>query len=202
MRRDLLAIAALTLAGTVRATADEGATSLAGNPRIARDGGPVPGWQLELQRIQSADKGTDVALQVTSPPPAPSPGCRLLQPGADATTSADCLRCHGASGRDNHPVDLDYEAARSGGSTGLRPLAEIVRRGLLVPEGRLRCVTCHDGASRWTHRLAMPPGARLAPAVDVHDPTTYEGGPFPSPPPAGTAVATKPLCTVCHTIGD
>jgi hypothetical protein len=128
--------------------------------------------------------------------------CRLMQAGAEGTTSRDCVACHSATGRDSHPVDLDYEGARTtGAGQDLRPLPEVVRRGVLVPNGQLRCVTCHDGRSPWKYRIALPPGAVPRPAVNPRDPRTYEGrGEPPEPLAPGSEVTPTPLCLACHAL--
>ena len=125
-----------------------------------------------------------------------------MHAGSEATTSRDCVACHSATGRDSHPVDVDYEWARTtaAGRT-LRPLGEVVRRGVLVPDGKLRCVTCHDGRSPWKYRIALPPGTVPRPAVNPRDPGTYDGRRGSSPPlPPGSEVTPTPLCLACHAL--
>jgi hypothetical protein len=139
-------------------------------------------------------------------------GCALVASPIEDPRTESCRQCHSAmsSGHaSQHPVDLDYASrayARSGGM-GLRPLAEVVRRGVFLPDGELRCVTCHDARSPWKFHLALPPGATPTPAVDHRDPSTYEDGPARAAlvravrqPTSGQrlAVSPKPLCLACH----
>jgi hypothetical protein len=142
--------------------------------------------------------------------------CELFRlTGVEDPSSETCLRCHGSGGAlpgSNHPVDMDYEsaAARSRGSMlALRPIAEVVARGVFLPDGQIRCVTCHDGRSPWKYGIALPSGAKVKPAVNPRDPTTYEDGPalrareaelLTSNERYSIAVGTKPLCLVCHAI--
>jgi len=117
-----------------------------------------------------------------------------------------CLACH--SMYQSHPVDIDYEQAASRQGAGLREAREVLRRGIFLPAGRLTCFTCHDGNSRWKHRLAIPPGAEVRPAVVPGDRTTYDVPQTPSRTitaeaakatlPSGSAVSPKPLCLACH----
>jgi hypothetical protein len=131
-------------------------------------------------------------------------GCLLKRADSHTAPSEECARCHDrARHDDSHPVDLDYEASRLRSFSGLRSLGEAVRRGLFLPGGKLQCLTCHDGRSPWKHKLALPPGSRLEPAVDPADPTTYESpralraAPGRAP---GADVARRPLCIACHVL--
>lgn len=139
------------------------------------------------------------------PAVAEGPQCLLRDPASDALPASACLACHPARGH-QHPVDVDY--ARVGGRRGYRPAEEVVRRGVLLPGGRIQCVTCHDPTSPWQNHIALPPGATPTPAVDPRDPSTYAGGrswrtaaPEAAPPP-GAAVTASPLCAVCHAFGS
>jgi hypothetical protein len=144
--------------------------------------------------------GARVGAAVDAVPPPGDPACRLFQAGAEVTVSSDCIACHSAAGRHGHPVDLVYERAGAQAGGRLRPLAEVVSRGVLVPNGEIRCVTCHDGLSPWKHRVALPPGATPSPAVDPRDPATYETPEGARPPAPGSAVDPKPLCLACHAL--
>jgi hypothetical protein len=132
-----------------------------------------------------------------------SPECGLLVPGSESATIADCTRCHTGSGS-GHPVGLDY--AREGGAPRghgipLRTASEAISRGAFLPGGELRCTTCHERRSPWRFKLAIPPGARVRPAVNPRDPATYDpAAAAPAAPRAGDAVGTKPLCLLCHAL--
>jgi hypothetical protein len=144
-----------------------------------------------------------VTLEVRPGAVADEPDCGLLVPGSERATIADCTRCHRGSGS-GHPVGLDY--ARAGGAPRghgipLRSGDEAVRRGAFLPGGELRCTTCHDRRSPWRFKLAIPPGAAVRPAVNPHDPATYDPAAARAPAArAGDAVGTKPLCLLCHAL--
>ena len=101
-----------------------------------------------------------------------------------------------------HPVQVDYAAAAARAPDLYRPLDEAIRRGVFLPDGQIKCLTCHDPGSRWKYKIALPPGA-AAPAVDPRKPQTYERPPaLAAPLPPGSAVSPTPLCQSCHTFGD
>ena len=102
--------------------------------------------------------------------------CALLTPGAEASPVETCLACHEGSGS-GHPVGMAYGPAAYRVGPRLRPAAEVVRAGVFLPEGELRCTTCHDGRSQVRFRIALPPGT----------PASARGG-------------TKPLCLACHAL--
>jgi predicted CXXCH cytochrome family protein len=96
-------------------------------------------------------------------------GCLLPTVDRATATTRLCLSCHdgslgtshlpgpavgSAAGPGMHPVDVGYEAALQRGRR-LRPRFEVSRR-LAMPDGRLTCVTCHDGASQEPAHLAVP----------------------------------------------
>jgi hypothetical protein len=86
--------------------------------------------------------------------------CELGRADRARTPSAQCLACHdGAAATGvgfaprasnlpglDHPVEVDYEAARLR-SPRLRPRAALPREIVLV-NGRITCTTCHDGAAQ------------------------------------------------------
>lgn len=140
-------------------------------------------------------------------------GCGLLGPRSDELSTAACVECHGrgrASPGSGHPVDVDYTyaAARRSGGMGLRPPSQVVSRGVFLPDGIIRCQTCHDGRSPWKYHLALPSGANVAVSVNPRDPSTYEEGPALSARRAALTaqaaaglrpdVSPKPLCLICH----
>ena len=85
--------------------------------------------------------------------------------------SLQCLSCHGAkgespavsinqrnvlrhnSGRANHPIGMRYADAERAG--GYRPAATVSRL-LLLPNGRVGCVSCHQGFSKDHGKLTAP----------------------------------------------
>ena len=124
------------------------------------------------------------------------PGCLLFQPEASAAPAAACISCHaGHTGIGNHSVDIDYASVRK---PDLRPADEVLRLGVRIPEGKVRCTTCHDAASPWKDRIALPPGAKAVRAVDLHNPASYQGAAAAAHP--GEPVSPKPLCLACHAL--
>jgi hypothetical protein len=118
---------------------------------------------------------------------------------SETTTTRDCVACHaGADSRMNHPVDVDYEAAVRRRVTTLRPLEQAVKRGAFLPEGQVRCTTCHDRRSPWQYRLAIPPDAAVYRALVRGDASTYDNSALTARPPPGGDVGRKPLCLTCH----
>jgi hypothetical protein len=124
--------------------------------------------------------------------------------GIESTAKVeDCLACHGGTtirAHSSHPVDVDYATAASRPGASLRPLAEALRRGVLLADGKVHCFSCHDPRSPWQSHIAIPPGSMARSAVVPGVDSTY-GDDRPSPLP-GTDVSPTPLCRACHTYGD
>jgi hypothetical protein len=120
-------------------------------------------------------------------------------PLTDAPVEA-CVACHEEAfmPHRNHPVGMAYVP---GAWSSLRPRAEVERRGVALPDGRVHCWSCHALRSRWRFHLAIPEGAPTRPRVVPGDPSTYEYT-SRAPLPAGADVSPKPLCQGCHTYGD
>jgi hypothetical protein len=112
--------------------------------------------------------------------------CRLLDLGSDLLTSEDCLACHHLQAC--HPIEVVYRVAQArglpSGAWYLRPEDVAVSRGAYLPDGRVRCVTCHDRHSRAAAHLALP--------ANKASPSPNEPGARPTDP--GCA----PLCLECH----
>jgi hypothetical protein len=113
-------------------------------------------------------------------------GCEGLAAGGSAAASTarteDCMACHGAGGRGTtlshgHPTDVDYRRSSASRPGSFRAYEEVVRRGVFLPDGQLRCVTCHDPRSTFPFHFALPAGSRPSPE-DPRDAT--------------------PLCLQCH----
>ena len=128
-----------------------------------------------------------------------SPGCLLVPGGSNLATTSDCTACHvGFDARHSHPVDVYQDSPRS---RSLRSPAEVVRRGVFLADGKVTCLSCHDGNSSWKYRIAMPPDATIRPRVKPGDPRTYAPGMVARAAPtipAGSDVSPAPLCMVCH----
>jgi hypothetical protein len=171
-------------------------------------------YQVQLARIMASEAGARPSTLSTSVS-APG-GCLLVAGATNVATTRDCTACHvGLEGNHSHPVDVDHEAARfrSRGGSGptLRPAAEVVKRGIFLADGKVTCLTCHDGSSPWKAKLALPPDAQLREPVKPGNPQTYD--PSQMPPstmkgltaatgkqvlPVGTEVSPTPLCKACH----
>ncbi|WP_242337854.1 MULTISPECIES: hypothetical protein [Anaeromyxobacter] len=139
--------------------------------------------------------------EVPAPATADAAGaCALHSPQATASSAA-CVACH-PRGREGHthPVDFSYAQAQAGRSSALRDPAEVARRQIRLPEGEVRCATCHDADSPWAAHVALPPGAeaRLAPDPRAVLPGEDAGKAQARRPRPGEAVATRPLCVGCH----
>ena len=104
--------------------------------------------------------GSCVALVLTGSHAAEAQ-CLLVSPSLDRASveSRHCLACHNGSAgpavplHDSHPVDRAYADAWLQRRAGLRaiPALEIVLAG-----GRVTCTSCHDGASSFPRKTALP----------------------------------------------
>lgn len=114
------------------------------------------------------------------------------------------MSCHGLT--QTHPVEIDYAAAAARRPEFYRTPAEATRRGAFMPDGQVKCVTCHDPLSPWKDKIALPPGAQPTPAVDLTNPRTFESRraleAANTTLPPNSAVSPTPLCRLCHTYGD
>lgn len=118
--------------------------------------------------------------------------------GLGSEPVSTCVSCHEEAARlhASHPVDVEYDRAQQRAGSGLRPRAEVERRGVALPGARVHCWSCHAAGSRWRFHLFLPAGAvprlRVVPGVEG----TYEAN--GATPPAGSDVSPKPLCLACH----
>lgn len=166
---------------------------------LARRDAPVVSTSSATRAFQLVQPGTEPQLEEAATAPT---GCLLWMPEGQKAEAKTCLTCHDGSGakahlRSSHPVDLDYAQAQ-GLNPALRPLAEVQKRGVVVPDGQLRCVTCHSATSPWAMKVALPPGAQARPAVNPFRPETYDVAAPKTAPVAGSEVSAKPLCLACH----
>lgn len=107
-------------------------------------------------------------------------GMSSITVGLD-TYSIQCMECHNdkgdapdidrhmvlrhESGAMNHPISTPYEdVTRSG---GYRPISQLSKR-IFLPNGRLSCVSCHDGYSK-THGRLVTATAGSALCFECHD---------------------------------
>jgi hypothetical protein len=142
--------------------------------------------------------------------------CALTLSDSDRATTEQCMSCHGG-GRfgpqlhGQHQVDVDFESARMRPRSNLRAYGDVVRKGVFLPDGRVRCTTCHDRRSRFRYRLALPPDAEVSAAVDHRNEKSFDPALKTQQTerkmkaseaqlvlPVGTEVSPTPLCKVCH----
>jgi hypothetical protein len=100
---------------------------------------------------------------------------------------------------------VDYATATIRRQGRLRAAAEVIARGVFLPEGRLQCVSCHDAASPWAAKLALPPGAAAVAAVRRGEPATAEArqgwrSATATTVAPGSSVSPAPLCAACHAV--
>jgi hypothetical protein len=186
----------------------------------AEDRKQFTAYQVQLASIMATEARTastsPAATSTALPSGASSTACILVAGSGNGATTRDCTVCHvGLEGRHSHPVDVDHESARfrsmRGSGPSLRPAAEVVKRGVFLADGKITCLTCHDGSSPWKAKLALPPDALLREPVKPGNPQTYDPDQMrPSTMkgltattgkrllPAGTEVSPTPLCKACH----
>lgn len=165
-----------------------------------------PSWPSLVSAVP-ADAAPTSAAPITLSPGAVAPipsdpsHCTLLDPGSARVASSECLACHARLAHGGHAYDGRYPrwGARNGAGA-LRPIAEVTARGLALPDERMGCVTCHDGASPWKYRIKLPPGAKVTWAVDLRNRQTYERPETLPAPRPGDDVGKKPLCLACHAL--
>ena len=178
------------------------------------DAGRYASYEAQLARILATESATPASAVATPPvgSQVSASGSCILAPGSGNTaTTQDCTSCHrGFERGHSHPVDVPQEGARSR-SRSLRSAAEVVKRGVFLSDGKVTCLSCHDGNSPYKARLALPPDAPLRMAVKPGKPETYAPGMMAASAltgltatsgktalPAGTAVSPTPLCKACH----
>jgi hypothetical protein len=175
----------------------------------AGDGRRYAAYEAQLARILSSESASRVAAAVPAAQASATPGC-ILSPGSGNTaTTQDCTACHrGFERGHSHPVDVLQEGRRS---RSLRSAAEVVKRGVFLADGKVTCLSCHDGNSPYKAKLALPPDAPLREPVKPGRPETYAPGLVAASAlsgltatsgktalPPGTAVSPTPLCKACH----
>jgi hypothetical protein len=176
--------------------------------------------EADLRAFQEYKSRADRLLASADPMTAPIGEerslCHLGRQMADGATSSECVLCHvggrGPQLHTSHPIDVDHELVRTGNraaSSTLRPAAEVVRRGVFLPDGKVTCLTCHDARSPWRYRLALPPDGLVRDPVVPGNPRTYDPelrarqqpltvAAAMKVLPVGTEVSPTPLCKACH----
>jgi hypothetical protein len=178
----------------------------------AGDGRRYAAYEAQLARILASESASRAPVVASTPPAAQAAataGC-ILSPGSgNSATTQDCTACHrGFERGHSHPVDVPQEGRRS---RSLRSAAEVVKRGVFLADGKVTCLSCHDGNSPYKAKLALPPDAPLREPVKPGRPETYAPGFVAASAlsgltatsgrtalPPGTAVSPTPLCKACH----
>jgi hypothetical protein len=98
---------------------------------------------------------TLVLLAATIRAQAQVPGgpCRLMEGRSESLSSTTCRACHPWD--ICHPVDVNYESALATGRFDLYGIETAIERGAFLPEGQVRCVSCHDRDSSAPAHLAI-----------------------------------------------
>lgn len=102
-----------------------------------------------------------VAPPTTGEPPVADP-CDLASPqDRRTTTSVSCLRCHdgskAANARSGHRFDIEYVTY----GKDLRPEPEKYNPAVVLANGMVTCLSCHEPLSSAAFRLAAPTGGTL-----------------------------------------
>ena len=210
----LVVIAALALTAGLSGCAGRGASASPAATAAAAPSATSTAAPLSTSTAAS----TAAATQGATPAPmtqVPTPTKTVALPsgtefakihaGLEDATSDDCLGCHADMQQKikvhgSHPVGLDLATASASAPGRYRALADVSAAGLTLQDGKVGCLTCHDLASPWQHRIALPTGAVARRAVTLGDPSTYgeDASGEPPAPAAGEAISTKPLCQSCH----
>ncbi len=165
-------------------------------------------YQARLAEIIAPAPATSSAIPPAVKAAATTTPTCLLAPGSgNGATTADCTACHStyASSSHTHPVDVYQDGGRS---RSLRSSAEVVRRGVFLADGRVSCLSCHDGNSGWKYKLALPPGsgavARVTPGTSstytMRAPVRLASASSTATMPTGSDVSPTPLCLACHAL--
>ena len=118
----------------------------------------MPSLALSLAAVLGAHPGVGSAQEQAGT-------CAGLATNPDrrTTPSSACTACHDGTrapiGTNDHPVDIAYEPSSDG---RLRPEPERFNPHVVVPDGRITCLTCHDPASKERRHLAAPTGGPVA----------------------------------------
>jgi hypothetical protein len=120
-------------------------------------------------------------MRLEAPPTAATRTALVAEPCAlplvqdrAATPSSACMTCHDGSkavdARTGHRYDIEY---RSAFDSGLRPNPEQFNPKIVLSNGRVTCLTCHDPTSPADFHLAGPLGGpvkqRMCVACHPHE---------------------------------
>ena len=102
-----------------------------------------------------------VAPSATGDPAAPEP-CGLDTPqDRRTTTSATCMRCHDGSRASNAGTGHRYDIEYSTYGKELRLEPEKYNAKVVLADGKVTCLSCHEPLSTAPFRLAAPTGGTL-----------------------------------------
>jgi predicted CXXCH cytochrome family protein len=95
------------------------------------------------------------ALGRTSRAQASSRGCLSCHDGLAASAVSYTFGRGSGSMHGSHPVDVDYGAAELRPGNRFRPPGALPA-SIVLPGGKVGCVSCHDGASPERYHTALP----------------------------------------------
>lgn len=147
------------------------AAALAASPSYAARGDSADGGTASITVV--LEPGKPMRFETVTPPALAvqgdvagggGPECALHAPLDRRTTpSSACTQCHDGSKALNastgHRYDMEY-FVRPGGD--LRTNPEQFNSAVVLANGKVTCLSCHDSASRLVYHLAAPTGGEVA----------------------------------------
>jgi len=136
-----------------------GAMATAGHAATGADGGAAPAAPADNRIV--VQPGQPMRFEKVAPPASAAPAasaCTLALVQDRATTpSSACMTCHDGSkavdARTGHRYDIDY---RSAFTQDLRPQPDVFNPRIVLSNGKVTCLSCHDPSSSLGSHLASP----------------------------------------------